>query len=125
MSENDPRDTGAMALTGEDLVEGAAATAWARSGPINGEGNAIRQLFASGDLDGGTLIVEACMNGPYADPNFPASAPAADEIVSLAADVSLDDLATRAQQVFATRAHWIRAAVSGAGGDLDLKVWLK
>lgn len=114
-----------VTLTDEDNVEGKAAGPWVPAGPLQGEGNAIRQIFASGTLDGGTLTVEACMNGPFSNPNDEAQLPSGGGIVSLAPDVELDDLAVRAQQVFATRAHWLRVAVLDAGANLDVKVWLR
>lgn len=117
-------DTGRIELKAADRVEGKAVSAWQKAGPINGEGNAIRQLFGSGVLDGGTAHVEACMNGPFADPNNPAKAPAAGEIVPLA-DVAIADFAERADQIFATRAHWVRVAVTGAGDNLDTAWWLR
>lgn len=123
MSGNDLRDTGVLELKAADRVEGKAAGPWKKAGPF-GEGNAIRQIFGAGTLDGGTGIIEACMNGPYADPNEQATAPAAGEIVPLA-DVAIEDFGERAEQVFATRAHWIRVAVTGGGNALDTKWWLK
>ncbi|MEW6092101.1 MAG: hypothetical protein AB1647_14365 [Pseudomonadota bacterium] len=123
MSE-DANDTGRIELKAADRVEGKAAGAWRRAGPINGEGNAIRQLFGAGTLDGGTGIVEACMNGPFADPNSEDHAPAAGDIVRLA-DVAIEDFGERAEQVFATRAHWIRVAVISGGNALDTAWWLR
>lgn len=123
MSE-DANDTGRIELKAADRVEGKAVSAWQKAGPINGEGNAIRQLFGSGVLDGGTARVEACMNGAFADPNDPAKAPGAGEIVPLA-DVIIEDFEERAEQVFATRAHWIRVAVISGGNALDTAWWLR
>lgn len=119
----DEKDTGAMALAAEDRVEGKAAGRWMKAGPF-GEGNAIRQLFGSGVLDGGVGRIEACMNGPYADPNVEDFAPDDAEIVALA-DVAIGDFEERAEQVFATRAHWIRVAVTGGGDNLDTAWWLR
>lgn len=113
---------GAIALTAAEAVEGKAVSRWLKTGPFC-EGNAVRQLFGSGTLDGGVARLEACMHGPYDDPNTEAGGPAAGDIVALA-DVALDDLTERAEQIFATRAHWLRIVVTGGGGALDTKWWL-
>ncbi|MFA7586589.1 MAG: hypothetical protein WCY11_10425 [Novosphingobium sp.] len=113
---------GAIALTAAEAVEGKAVSRWLKTGPFC-EGNAVRQLFGSGTLDGGVARLEACMHGPYDDPNAAGNAPAASDIVPLA-DVVLDDLTERAEQIFATRAHWLRVAVTGSGGALDTTWWL-
>jgi hypothetical protein len=113
---------GAIVLTAADAVEGKAASAWIKTGPFR-EGNAIRQLFGAGVLDGGVAMLEACMYGPYDDPNAEGDSPDAADIITLA-DVALDDFAERAEQIFATRAHWLRVVVTGGGGALDTKWWL-
>lgn len=114
---------GVITLTAADAVEGKAVSNWLPCGPFR-EGNAIRQIFGSGTLDGGTGAVEVCMNGPRENPNDEGIAPADGEIIRLA-DVTLDDFSERAEQIFATRAHWLRVVVTGAGGALDTTWWLR
>lgn len=110
-------------LAAEDITAGKATGPWVKAGPKNDIGG-FRELFGAGTLDGGTGTIEACMTDFDIDPNEADNAPAADEIFSYALDVRLDNFDVRSRQVFLTKAHWVRVAVTGAGDALDTKWWI-
>lgn len=115
----------AVSLAAGDVANGRAVGSWWKAGPF-AEGNAVRQLFGSGDLDGGTATLEACMNGFDRDPNEEGNEPEEGTVIAVG-DVSLDDLAVKGAALVITRANWLRVVVTGPfdGAALDTKWWLK
>lgn len=110
-------------LAADDIADDKAAGPWVKAGPRHDIGG-FRELFGAGTLDGGTGTIEACMTDFDVDPNVEADAPAADEIFSYGADVSIDDFDVRARAIFLTKASWVRVVVTGAGAALDTKWWI-
>ncbi|MDP1628875.1 hypothetical protein [Parvibaculum sp.] len=115
----------AVALAAADIDDDRAAGPWWPAGPFR-EGNAVRQIFGSGGLDGGTVTLEACMNDHTENPNEEGFAPAAGTVIPVAlGDGAALDLADVHSALVITRAHWLRVVVTGAGAVLDTKWWLK
>lgn len=103
-------------------LSASGSTAWVRLGTqARGIDMQRFQLFASGSLGGGTLVIEACLHAVSEDPN--ADAPSAGEIFKFGS-TALTDLTVQEPPNFITKAQWVRATLTGATTPA-VKVWIR
>lgn len=78
------------------------------------------QLFASGDLGGGTLSIQGCLHTKFEDPN--SDAPDDSEVFTFPS-TEVTDLLAQDPPNFVTKSMWVRAQLAGSTSPA-VSVWI-